>query len=148
MNDFINTIDLLGDDVVFGSRIDGSITEFKDNILTQLGEYSFYNCPELATVDVPNVTVIGTNAFTWCKKLNTLVLRSNTLCTLTKDMAQTGIANKTGYIYVPRALLGDDDSTKDYRRATNWSTVASQFRALEDYTVDGTTTGELDETKI
>ena len=32
--------------------------------------------------------------------------------------------------------------------ATNWSTYAAQFRALEDYTVDGTTTGELDETKI
>ena len=47
-----------------------------------------------------------------------------------------------GYIYVPRALV---DS---YKVATNWSSWATQFRALEDYTVDGTTTGELDETKI
>ena len=54
----------------------------------------------------------------------------------------------TGYIYVPKALLSDDDATKDYRRATNWSTYADQFRALEDYTVDGTITGELDPSKI
>jgi hypothetical protein len=31
---------------------------------------------------------------------------------------------------------------------TNWTTFSAQFRALEDYTVDGTTTGELDESKI
>lgn len=48
----------------------------------------------------------------------------------------------TGYIYVPRALVDT------YKAATNWSTIADQFRALEDYTVDGTITGELDESKI
>jgi hypothetical protein len=56
--------------------------------------------------------------------------------------------DKDGYFYVPRALLSDDDAKKDYRRATNWSNFATQFRALEDYTVDGTTTGELDPNKI
>jgi hypothetical protein len=40
---------------------------------------------------------------------------------------------KDGYIYVPKALLSDEDETMDYRRATNWSTFASQFRAIEDY---------------
>lgn len=35
-----------------------------------------------------------------------------------------------------------------YKADTNWSTYAAQFRALEDYTVDGTITGELDESKI
>ena len=35
-----------------------------------------------------------------------------------------------------------------YKAATNWSTYADQIRALEDYTVDGTTTGALDETKV
>lgn len=54
----------------------------------------------------------------------------------------TPIALGTGYIYVPRAFI---DS---YKAAENWSTYASQFRALEDYTVDGTVTGELDESKI
>ena len=52
------------------------------------------------------------------------------------------IASGAGYIYVPAALV---DS---YKVATNWSTYAAQFRALEDYTVDGTTMGELDPNKI
>ena len=55
---------------------------------------------------------------------------------------------KDGYFYVPRALLSDTDSTKDYRQATNWSTYSTQFRALEDWTVDGTITGEMDWDKI
>lgn len=48
----------------------------------------------------------------------------------------------TGYIYVPAALIDQ------YKAANNWSTFADRFRALEDYTVDGTITGELDESKI
>jgi hypothetical protein len=43
-----------------------------------------------------------------------------------------------GYVYVPRDMIETLSS------ATNWSTL--QFRALEDYTDDGTTTGKfLDE---
>jgi hypothetical protein len=34
---------------------------------------------------------------------------------------------KDGYIYVPKALI------EDYKVATNWSTFADQFRAIEDY---------------
>ena len=74
----------------------------------------------------------------------TLILRSETVATLpsTSAFSSTPIASGTGYIYVPRALV---DS---YKAASNWSTYANQFRALEDYTVDGTTTGALDESKI
>lgn len=53
---------------------------------------------------------------------------------------------KDGHVYVPRNLVSS------YQTATNWSTLyashADIFRALEDYTVDGTITGELDESKI
>lgn len=51
----------------------------------------------------------------------------------------------TGYVLVPRDLIAT------YQTATNWSAIYSggtQFLALEDYTVDGTTTGLLDDTKI
>jgi hypothetical protein len=80
-----------------------------------------------------------------CSKFTTLILRNTTqIVTLNKTnaFADTPIASGTGYIYVPSALV---DS---YKAATNWSSYANQFRALEDYTVDGTTTGELDSTKI
>lgn len=50
--------------------------------------------------------------------------------------------NDVDYIYVPSALV------ESYKVATGWSTIADKFRALEDYTVDGTISGALDETKI
>lgn len=219
MADFINTIDLLGDDAVVDSIINRTITEFKDNQLTKVGSGAFYgctalievnlpnvcssngdslgtsafegctalqsvnlpsydraasamtyqfrnckaleriilpsllstslgmfmNCTMLATVDLPCCTYLGGNVFAGCSALTALILRSTSVCSLANTnnaIANTPIAKGTGYVYVPRALV---DS---YKVATNWSTYATQFRALEDYTVDGTITGELDETKI
>jgi len=75
-----------------------------------------------------------------------LILRNeSTIVTLSSSEVfdtSDGIGAGIGYIYVPAALI------EEYKSATNWSTYATQFRALEDYTVDGTITGELDETKI
>jgi hypothetical protein len=51
---------------------------------------------------------------------------------------ETPISSGDGYIYVPRDMLDA------YVSATNWSVYGEQFRVLEDYTVDGTITGELD----
>lgn len=210
MADFINTIDALGDDAVIDSIIDRSITEFKDDTLTTIGQYAFSKCTALTEVNFPNVTTIkprafwqasissalvlpkveriedyafnatglmkslclpkleylGYGAFEYCTglleldvpscttistaafrgaPLNTLILRNETtVCTLLAAMTitWTPIGQGTGYIYVPAALKSQ------YEQATNWSEFAARFRALEDYTVDGTTTGELDETKI
>ena len=106
---------------------------------------SFQNCSELITADFPVATSISRQAFYGCSKLVSLILRKNNLCTLsdTNALTNTPIASGTGYIYVPSAQI------EKYRGATgNWSTYAAQFRALEDYTVDGTTTGALDESKI
>lgn len=57
----------------------------------------------------------------------------------------SAIANGTGYIYVPASTI---DGYKDVEQSGWFATYASQFRALEDYTVDGTITGELDPNKI
>lgn len=146
------------------------LNELNLPLVNSLGTYTFQNCKELKEVKFPLVKTVGNSvfatcsslekadftlvtqilnsAFGSCSKLVTLILRGETLCTLSGQISSTLIASGTGYIYVPKALLSDDDETKDYRRATNWTTYASQFRALEDYTVDGTITGELDETKI
>lgn len=103
--------------------------------VVNIGSSAFYNCPALETLDLPIATSIGSSAFSWCSSLKTLILRSTGVAKLVNKNAFTGtpIASGTGYIYVPRALLSDDDATKDYRRATNWSTYASRFRAIEDY---------------
>ncbi len=124
---------------------------------TKIGNYSFSGCTSLAQIDVDSLLTIGTgafqhdialksivlpkatdinaNGFVNCTILDTVILRTNTICKLVNSSAFNGtpIINGTGYIYVPRALLSDDDETKDYRRATNWSRYAAQFRAIEDY---------------
>lgn len=258
MSEFINTIDALGDDVVMDSIIDKSITEFKDDTLTTIGQSAFYGCTSLTdinlpntesisasafngctaltTVEIPNVTTIGGAAFKDCTSLeemnfpsvvgtlgeyafdsctnlksvnlpgvitstgsgvfknctsltninlpniesigswfvqncpvevldfpklkstslesfiNTFSLvavilrRTDVVCTAGTTLfnsntksKQTPVTVGTGFIYVPRALV------EDYKVATNWSQYASQFRALEDYTVDGTVTGDIRE---
>lgn len=210
MSDFINTVDLIGDEVLTNRILDRSITEIADENVKTIGMYSFSTCKALTTVNFPGATEIGIHAFEYCtalktisfpsltliqqfafeecsaltairfpmletikktafvkcyalttadffaltsienyvfnvcSKLKTLILRGATMCTAGGSGLLDGtlIANGTGYIYVPRALVDT------YKAASNWSNFAAQFRALEDYTVDGTTTGELDTTKI
>lgn len=143
------------------------LTEYSNDRVTSVGEYAFYGCKSLASVNLPLVTSVGDNAFGNTYALNYadfalvtnikakafnqsalkhLILRNKeSVCTLANSNAianSSGIGYGNGYIYVPRALV---DS---YKVATNWSAYASLFRALEDYTVDGTTTDALDESKI
>lgn len=216
MADFINTIDALGDDAVMDSIIDRTITEFKDDKLTSIGNYAFNQCTALTAVDLPGVVTANENAFSGCKKLATIqlpklettgnamflncaatklclpslkavvtqmvrdssvvvldlpscesiggwapfygckgkikciALRNNAVCTLS-DVDKVFMSYVDGatifdsgtcYVYVPSALI------EDYKAATNWAAFSEFLRALEDYTVDGTVTGELDETKI
>lgn len=72
MADFINTIDVLGDDVVMDSIIQRTITEFKDDVITHVGSNAFYECTALETVDLPNVTVIGSESFFRCSSLTSI----------------------------------------------------------------------------
>lgn len=115
---------------------------------------AFSSNPFLEKLDIGFSPILGAGSSLY--SLKQLVLRSATLCELGSSklirlwyhvLGKTNATYnptgaKDGYIYVPSALI------EDYKTATNWSTLASQFRALEDYTVDGTTTGELDESKI
>ena len=144
MSSFVNTIDVLGDNVVLRMILERTITELKDNVLVKTENYLFIKCSELTIVDLPNVTSIGDFSFYQCAKLTSVILRSTTICRLSNTNAFTysPIYSGSGYIYVPSSLVDT------YKSASNWSAFASQFRALEDYTVDGTITGELDPTKI
>ena len=120
-------------------------------LVTSIGNYAFQSCRALSTVDFPLATSIGNRAFYDCSKLTAVILRNEEeMVTLANVNAftHTPIANGTGYFYVPRVYLDDTDSTKDYRQATNFSTYSAQFRALEDFTIDGTVSGELDWDKI
>ena len=134
--------------------------------VTSLGNYSFNSCNKLTTINVPladsvptaafygvrmvnrfdfhRITSIVTSAFAVCTGIQQFIIRTDKVCSLasTQAFANSAIANKTCLIFVPSSLV---DS---YKSATNWSTYATLFRAVEDITVDGTVMGELDEDKI
>lgn len=118
----------------------------------------FYNCFRLKKIDIThyNTSSVSYNE-TWCNKcysLKAIIIRSfsSTLSldssafadcyhlTGTKNSTYNPTGAKDGYIYVPSK---DIDLIKEY----GWKDYASQIRVLEDYTVDGTTTGEFDDVK-
>lgn len=105
-----------------------------------IDRYAFCYCSSLIQLDLKSVTSIMVNSFYGCTKLVSLILRSDKVVTLSAKGAftSTPIKDGTGYIYVPRALLSQ------YKVETNWSVFSAQFRALEDYTDDGTSTGQLE----
>ena len=157
------------DNSILAKLLDRSIQEFIDDkgVVLSIGPHAMRGCDNLTKVKFPAATVVGNNAFYTCRKLifadffvasfinasafyncsklSTLIIRkSDSVCSLSNTNALSGteISSKTGYVYVPSSLVDT------YKSASNWTSFSSQFRALEDYTVDGTITGELDPNKI
>lgn len=69
MGDFVNTIDLLGDDAVTDSIIDRTIEEFNDDRITSLPGNAFAGCSELKVLRLPNLTGDLPNSFSGCDSL-------------------------------------------------------------------------------
>ena len=78
MADFINTVDVVGDEALTSSIIDKTVTEYKDDGVIALGQYAFTQCVQLAEVDVPKVTSIPTRAFNGCSQLTRIDLSNMT----------------------------------------------------------------------
>jgi hypothetical protein len=115
----------------------------------------FTRCYKLTTIDMPALESITRSSFMESMGLKALILRNLKAVTVSDLYDTESTYNKnnlfstydpiykgTGYIYVPANLIDT------YKSLGGWSKYASQFRALEDYTVDGTITGELDQSKI
>lgn len=105
-----------------------NVTELVLPECKSVGNSSLTNWTNLQYVDLPKCTSIANYGLRNNGNLETLILRSETMCTLS-NYALNGskIAKGTGYIYVPAALVDT------YKSATNWSKLASQFRSIEDY---------------
>lgn len=127
----------------FSFRYCLQITKVCFPLATKIGNNAFDHDSQLTTADFTLVKSIGSEAFRY-SNITALILRNETMATISNKSAfnVTPIANGTGHIYVPKALM------ESYQSATNWATYATQFRAIEDYSVDGTVTGELDWAKI
>ena len=121
---------------------------------------AFRQCQLLETIDISAFknmsSTYASQTWSYCYSLKALIIRSlgtsyaihsNTFQNChhilgTSHSTYNPNGDKDGYIYVPRNMV---DTLKS---ATNWSVYADQIRALEDYTVDGTTTGDLDMDKV
>ena len=118
--------------------LSGSMTEYESNA-TNITAYSFQNMTSLTALDLTNTgaITIATSAFAGASNLKHLVIRSNTVATLSNTSAFMGtdIATRNGAVYVPANLV---DS---YKAATNWSNYiifpiskypATDFSTIED----------------
>lgn len=145
--------DLSTDQHAFNSS---GITGFYAPNMTKLNNMVFYKCGTLKRVEAPKCTSVGSSVFAgcsllhvdldgsnginfnsfekaYCTNLKTLIIRSaNTV----PSMNTLNFGTLTRF-YVARDLI------EQYKVATNWSTYADQLRPLEDYTDDGTITGNF-----
>lgn len=92
---------------------------------------TFKGCTNLETVDMASFNRITANTFLNCAKLNILILRNtSSVFTLDNVNAFSGTpyasGKSGGTIYIPKTLydqLGSGTTNKDYKAATNWSTL-------------------------
>lgn len=99
---------------------------------------NFNNCTSLEELDLgASITTIASNGLRYLTVIKKIIIRTPTVCSYYTTSASYDPTSADYRIYVPRALV---DS---YKTATNWSRLADKFVALEDYTNDGTTTGNV-----
>jgi hypothetical protein len=78
MPEFVNTIDVIGDDALTDCIIDRSIIEYNDDAISNIRNFAFSSCSQLTTVNFPTATSIGANAFSSCSQLTTVNLPAAT----------------------------------------------------------------------
>lgn len=81
----------------------------------------------IQTADFAAITNINRTAFTDCQHLETLIIRTPSVCVISDiSIALRGskIAAGTGYIYVP------DNLVDSYKAATNWVALANQIKPI------------------
>ena len=86
-----------------------------------------FRSSSIQTADFSAVTNINRTAFTDCTSLETLIIRTPSVCVISDiSVALRGskIASGTGYIYVP------DNLVDSYKAATNWVALANQIKPI------------------
>ena len=61
-----------GDTTVEDSLVTRTVMEYTNSRVTSIGNYAFYWCYNLVSVNAPNVTSLGNYAFQYCSKLTTV----------------------------------------------------------------------------
>ena len=103
-----------------------SLTSANLPLITALPANAFREST-IQTADFSAVTNINRTAFTDCTSLETLIIRTSSVCVISDiSVALRGskIAAGTGYIYVP------DNLVDSYKAATNWVALANQIKPI------------------
>ena len=103
-----------------------SLTSANLPLITDLPANTF-RLSAIQTADFSAVTNINRTAFTDCTSLETLIIRTPSVCVISDiSIALRGskIAAGTGYIYVP------DNLVDSYKAATNWVALANQIKPI------------------
>lgn len=66
MSDFVNTVDVIGDEALTNSIIDRTIAEFLDDSVRFIGMSAFAYCTKLSNLVLLNCSSIGNHAFMSC----------------------------------------------------------------------------------
>ena len=109
--------------------------------VTSLATNAFREATNLEVIDFLKLATIPSNAFYGCRGLKALILRSETMVTLsstnafyqcyrilgTKNSGYNPTGEKIGFVYVPTALISA------YQADATWINSTVLFRAIEDY---------------
>lgn len=149
-------------------RITGAITDYRNDRVESVAGYAFHYDHILRTITLPNVKTVGEKAFLGASKLKIVdlptltsasdgafninssnvlkyvVIRSETMASCEYAFS----SNATHNFLVPRALIEAYEEQLGYYGPIGSNHTDVSVRAIEDYTVDGTITGELDLTKM
>ena len=116
--------------------------------LVTIGSLAFSGS-NIVSIEIPStVEDMKYSPFSFCSKLKTFIIRKNSevipiwASSSYPYFYSSLIHSGSGYIYVPSSLI------ENYKTASYWSVYSNQFRALEEYTIDGTITGKFDYSKI
>ena len=95
--------------------------------VTSIGVYAFDGCESLTNVNLPAVTSIGSYAFYYCTALKALIVRNTEtvcVCKLTA-LNDSGIDGVDGFIYIPTSMYD--------AYAAAYGDYIALFRKIEDY---------------
>lgn len=130
-NSHLETVDLpklnsIGQTAFKGTRL---TTPAFPSLTNNVNMQAFRQCGNMTAIDLVNCSKIENQVFWSCSNLTTVILRKTSICTLGGGgvFASTRFDNggAGGTIYIPESLynhLGDNTSL-DYKKATNWSTL-------------------------
>ena len=122
MSEFVNTIDLLGDEAVTKALIERTLTEFNDDTVRYVGRSAFYSSTALTGISLPSVTEVGMTAFSTCTSLKNISLP---LCTKAGSTSFAYCSSLEGVVFpllesVPDYMFRSCESLKtvDFPSAT------------------------------